>query len=101
MQISRIRIFPFDTTSSGKQIRAFAEIEFDSQILVRGFKVIESKNGGLFISNPSIKSSKGEFKEIFTLTDSDFAHHLREAIIEAFHSHQNSFNNNHVEEETP
>jgi DNA-binding cell septation regulator SpoVG len=85
MNITRVRIFPFDTSVSGKQIRAFAEIELEQEIIIRGFKIIERKNGGIFISNPSVKSSDGEFKDIVFFNNPDFSRKVREAILESFH----------------
>ena len=69
----------------GKKTRAYAEIELDDLLLIKGIRIVESSRGGLFISMPSIKTSKGEYKPFVVFKDKSFESKLRKNIIEAFH----------------
>ena len=83
----KIRLFPFDASASGSQIRAYAELDFGGVFKIRGIKVIESKNGGLFIGFPSIRSRKDEYKDVFILNNRTFANIVRRRILDVFQNH--------------
>jgi stage V sporulation protein G len=84
VEITNIRIYPFDTSSQSKQIRAFADVELDQVLVIRGVKIIESKTGGLFITMPSIQIRPGDFKDILLIKDASFGHILRERVLDAY-----------------
>jgi len=49
MEITEVKIYPFDTTSYGGRTKAFAEITIDGILTIRGLRVVEAKSGGLFV----------------------------------------------------
>jgi stage V sporulation protein G len=84
LKISAIRIIPFEASQTGSKVRAYAEIEIDDVLTIRGFKIVESKQGGLFIGYPSLRSNTGEYKEIVIAKSPEFASELRRSILEAY-----------------
>ena len=84
MQITSIRIFPFDTGTRGGKIRGIADVEIDHMLAIRGIRILESKSGGLFLGMPSVRIRNGEYRDIVALLDKTFADDFRKAIIEAF-----------------
>jgi len=66
MEITDVKIYPFDTSRIGGRVRAVAEIVIDDQLMIKGIKLVESKHGGLFISFPKKQSSKGKFVDKWT-----------------------------------
>ncbi len=84
MEVTRIRIYPFDTSSRRGSIRAFAEIELNGKLLIRGIRIIESKTGGLFIGWPGQKTTTGEYRDLVEIIDGETNRQLRHHIIHAF-----------------
>ena len=59
MRISAVRIFPFETRESGGRTVAYAEIEIDETLLIRGLRVMEAGNRGLFLGFPAQRARRG------------------------------------------
>lgn len=88
MKITRVRIFPFSTGEPGNRVRAYAEIECDDTLIIRGIRIIESRNGGLFLGYPSYRARDGQYREYIRITDSAFKKEIRETVIDAFHHYE-------------
>lgn len=84
LEISRIRIIPFDTGGTGGRTRAMAEVEFAGALRVRGFRIVETEAGGLFVAMPSVRGRDGRYRELVSPTDREFARQLRERILTAY-----------------
>ena len=57
MKINRMK-----TGNYGK-IKAFFDLELDNSIVIKGFKLIEGKDG-LFVGNPSQKNAQGTYDQM-------------------------------------
>lgn len=84
MEITHIKIYPFDTGKIGGRVRAVAEIVLDDTLLIKDIKIVQSKAGGLFLSFPKRKSSTGNFVDIVQLLDRDFSERVRRVIIDKY-----------------
>ncbi|MBN1296570.1 SpoVG family protein [bacterium] len=84
MEITRIRIYPFDTGTRGGRIRAVADVELDGVLLIKGIRILEGRSGGLFLGMPAIRIRSGEFRDTIVITDKELAAHLRHRIVEAY-----------------
>ena len=62
MRITAVRIFPFETRESGGRVVAYAEIEVEGALLVRGLRVMESASRGLFVGYPAQRARRGSEK---------------------------------------
>ena len=60
MNVTFIKIYPFDTGIQESSLRACADVVFDDFLLIKGFKILISKSGGLFIGMPSKKGKDGK-----------------------------------------
>jgi hypothetical protein len=54
MQITEIRI----ALRNDDKLKAFVSVTFDDQFVVRGMKIIEGKDGHLFVAMPSRKKAR-------------------------------------------
>lgn len=88
IEITGVRIFPFDTSESGGQVRAMAEIEVNQSLTIRGFRIIESKNKGLFIGLPSRKGKDDQFHETVSILDKETEKLIREKILDAYKNYK-------------
>lgn len=80
--ISDIRVYPFEGNKKSNLV-AMVSVTFGGVFVVTGFKIIDGKNG-LFVSMPSIKTSKGEYNDsAFPLTK-QFSKVLSDSILNAF-----------------
>ena len=61
MKITEIKIYPFDLGSSQSSLRAYADVVLDDLLVIKGFKILAAKSGGLFIGMPSKKGKDGKY----------------------------------------
>lgn len=61
MQVTEVRL---TKASSEDSCLAYGSITFDGDFVVSGIRVLESKEGKLFVGYPSRKNQNGEYKNI-------------------------------------
>lgn len=80
--ITDIRVYPFESNKKSNLV-AMVSVTFGGVFVVTGLKIMDGKNG-LFVSMPSVKTSKGEYKDsAFPLTK-EFRKVLSDSILNAF-----------------
>jgi stage V sporulation protein G len=84
MVITAVKIYPFDFGDPDLSLRAFADVTFDGAVLIKGFRILESKNGGLFVGFPSQRGNDGKFYDKVEFNSVDLQSNLRFATIEAY-----------------
>lgn len=84
MEVTEVKIYPFDTTSYGGRTKAFAEVTLDGLLTIRGLRVIEAKNRGLFVSYPSQVGREGKPRSLVIFNDSKLRDQIRRAVIDAY-----------------
>lgn len=84
MDVTAVKIYPFDTTEAGGRVRAYAEVTLDDLLLIKGLKIIEGKGGGLFLSYPSQKSRDSQFHDLVVPLCDDLKKQIRRAVVDAF-----------------
>ncbi len=55
MKITSVNVTPFEAPIPGGTVRAFAEVELDGEVLLRGIQVVETEKGGggIYPTRPS------------------------------------------------
>lgn len=84
IDITEIRIYPFDTSGAGGKTLAMAEITISGSILIKGFRVIQAKSGGLFVGFPSSKGKDGAWRETVVALDNETKTMIRDKIVEEY-----------------
>lgn len=77
-QVSSLRRMEGD----GK-VKAFCDVSIVGALLVRGFSVVEGKNG-IFVSMPRRQGTNGQWYETVTPLSDEVKAHLSEIILEAY-----------------
>ena len=77
MQITEIRI----ALRNDDKLKAFVSVTFDDAFVVRGMKIIEGKDGHLFVAMPSRKKPDGTYQDVAHPINIDFRKFLEDAII--------------------
>ncbi len=84
MNITAVKIYPFDFGSSQSSLRAYADVVLDDLVLIKGFRVLAVKSGGLFIGLPSKIGKDGKYYEQVEFKTEEFQSMLRNCILKAY-----------------
>ena len=77
IDISQVRIYPFDTGSLGGHTRAYADITIAGCLLVKGLRVVEGSGGGLFVAFPTQRGRDGRYHDLLVPLDAEGASRSR------------------------
>lgn len=78
-----VRINSMYPPGSQGSIRAYASVDIDKCFAVRGIKVVEGGENGLFVSMPSRKTQDG-YKDICFPVTAEFREQLHGAVLNAY-----------------
>lgn len=67
-----------------RRVKAYATVILDNQFVINGIKILESKNGGIFVSMPQIKNSKGNYQDICYPNNSELRNAINESVMEEY-----------------
>jgi len=84
MNITFIKIYPFDSGIHQSSLRAYADVILDDLLVIKGFKILVGKSGGLFIGMPSKKGKDGKYYDQIEFKVNDFQSELRTRILKAY-----------------
>ncbi len=84
MEITDVKIYPFDTSRVGGRVRAVADITIEDALVIKGIKLVESKHGGLFITFPKKATAKGNFIDIVQPISPEFHENIRRLIVDKY-----------------
>ena len=79
MEITEIRV----TLRDEDKLKAFVNVTFDNQFVVRGLKIISGK-AGYFVSMPSRRLPHGKYQDIAHPINSEARHFLEVKVFEAY-----------------
>ncbi len=80
MDITEVRV----TLREEPRLKAFVNVTFDDDFVVRGMKVIDGRNG-LFVAMPSRRSKDGTFRDIAHPINNDMRKRLEDIVLEEYH----------------
>ena len=81
MEITKVNVYKVEINNSN--LRAFASINIDDELVIKNVKVVEGKKG-LFVSYPSEKGSDGEYYDQVYPLNKDTRDYIEETILEAY-----------------
>ena len=81
MNITAVRIFPFETREAGGRTVAYAEIEIDGGLLVRGLRVMETGSRGLFVGYPAQRVRREKLVELVVPLTSEARRAIHRAVV--------------------
>jgi stage V sporulation protein G len=84
MTITTVKVYPFDSGERNSSMRAYADVIFNDAILIKGFRVLTSKNGGLFVGFPSQKGKDGQFRDTVEFKSEELKSEVRSAILDVY-----------------
>ena len=81
MDITNIDVYPFKGKKSN--LKAYVNVEFDEEFVVKGLKVLDGKKG-LFVSMPASEGKDGEYYDIAFPITKEFRDTLVDFILDAY-----------------
>ncbi len=84
MIITEVKIYPFDSGEADSFLRAYADVTINQVLLIKGFRVLATHKGGLFVGFPSRKGKDGKFYDMVEFKSQIFQSDLRSAILDAY-----------------
>jgi DNA-binding cell septation regulator SpoVG len=84
MEITEVRIFPFEPGDLQKNLKAYAEITLDDALTLKGIKIFEKENGAIFITFPAIQGKDKTFHDIVVPKTPSIKNQIRDAVVESY-----------------
>ncbi len=83
IKVTSVKIYPFDTSGIGGNVRAVANIKLNNVLEIKDIKIVYSNNG-YFIQMPSRRNRHGEYVPLIEILDKDLYAHIRRMIMDEF-----------------
>ena len=80
MKVTEVRISP----AKGGKVRAFASVVFDDCFIVNDLRVIEGREGQVFVTMPGRKTRNGQMRDIAHPLNSETREHVEQRVLEEF-----------------
>jgi stage V sporulation protein G len=80
MEVTEVRISP----SKGGKVRAFASVVFDDCFIVNDLRVVEGREGQVFVSMPARKTRNGQMRDIAHPLDAKTRELIEQRVIEEY-----------------
>jgi len=82
MEVTEVRISP----SKGGKVRAFASIVLDDCFIVNDLRVMEGREGQLYVTMPARKGRNGQLRDIAHPLNADVRKVIEDRVLEEFSS---------------
>jgi stage V sporulation protein G len=60
LEVELLKFYPFEVSTKRPRLLGYADVKID-EIIIRGIKLFEAKNGGLFIQLPAINQGGRDY----------------------------------------
>ena len=80
MEVTEVRISP----AKGGKVRAFASVVFDDCFIVNDLRVIEGREGQVFVTMPGRKTRNGQMRDIAHPLDSTTREMIEQKVLDEF-----------------
>jgi len=86
MKVTEVRISP----AKGGKVRAFASVVFDDSFIVNDLRVIEGREGQVFVTMPARKTRNGQMRDIAHPLNSETREQIEQRVLEEYESARQS-----------
>jgi stage V sporulation protein G len=86
MKVTEVRISP----AKGGKVRAFASVVFDDCFIVNDLRVIEGREGQVYVTMPGRKTRNGQMRDIAHPLNSETREHIEKQVLEEYESARRS-----------
>ncbi len=82
-QDTKIEVVRLYRSENGSAIKAFCDIQFDNDYIVKGFKVVQGSEG-LFVGTPSEVGKNGKWYNTFLILSDEAKNRIQQAVLTAY-----------------
>jgi stage V sporulation protein G len=82
MKVTEVRISP----AKGGKVRAFASVVFDDCFIINDLRVIEGREGQVFVTMPARKTRNGQMRDIAHPLNSDTREQIESCVLAEYES---------------
>lgn len=82
MKVELVNFYPFEVSSKRPRVLAYADVRLEGKILIRGIRLYEAKNGGLFIVMPEF--SPESRRAIVEIEDRELLEKIRRVVVDYY-----------------
>ena len=86
MKVTEVRISP----AKGGKVRAFASVVFDDCFIVNDLRVIEGREGQVFVTMPARKTRNGQMRDIAHPLNSETREQIEERVLAEYQAARES-----------
>ena len=90
MDITEIKIFPFEPGDIQKNLKGFAQITLNESLVIKGIKIFERENGGIFIAYPALQGRDRVYHDIVVPISAELKQRIRDAVVAAYKNEKES-----------
>lgn len=83
----KVRVY---IVNSESKLKAFVSVTADELIVMNGFKLIEGKDGKIFLVNPANKIADGEYRDVTYFLKKDCHNYVEELAIKEYNRSVNN-----------
>jgi stage V sporulation protein G len=80
MEVTEVRISP----AKGGKVRAFASVVFDDCFIVNDLRVVEGREGQVFVTMPARKTRNGQMRDIAHPLNSETREQIERRVLEEY-----------------
>lgn len=84
MEVTEVKIFPFEPGDLQKNLKAYAEITLNDVLILKGIKIFEKENGAIFIAFPAIQGKDKTFHDIVIPKTPGIKNQIRDAVVASY-----------------
>ncbi|MFN3599680.1 MAG: septation protein SpoVG family protein [Aquificaceae bacterium] len=82
MKVELLNFYPFEVSTKKPRILAYADVKLFEKIIIRGIRLYEAKNGGLFIVMPEFNQETK--RAIVEIEDKQLLESIRRVIVDYY-----------------
>jgi len=83
IEVTYVKVYPFDTTQAGGNVKAVATIRINDMIEIKDIKLLYFNNG-YFIQMPLKRNRAGEYVPVVNLLSKELYAHIRRKVLDEY-----------------
>ena len=84
MEVKVKKFYPYLLKMKNATLLGYADIVLDNLLEIKGIKLLQKSNGGIFIAPPSVQTKEGTFVEVVKFLDRNLREKIRKTLSEYY-----------------
>jgi len=88
LEVELLKFYPFEVSAKRPRLLGYADVKID-EIIIKGIKLLEAKNGGLFIQLPAINQG-GKDYPVVEIKSKTLLDRIRREVVDYYKALENA-----------